>query len=313
MIFIHSIEELASVKRPLHLALGVFDGVHVGHQAVIDLAVTAASISGGIAGVLTFEPHPIRVLAPERAPRRILASVEHKQRLLESIGVDLFCVQAFTKKFAANEALEFIQALNVNAFDLRSISVGEDWQFGKGRGGNINTLKVWGEKLDFAVTAAPPVRAEGERVSSTRIRQAIRDGNIKGASAMLGRAYSVYGKVEEGRQLARTLGFPTANISVQNEQLPPDGVWQVLVSVGTQWYAGIGNLGLRPTVEEKDAARLLEVHLFDFHKDLYELAVEVRFGGFLRSERKFDSISELQNQIMSDVKAVRSMLPMGNP
>lgn len=310
MIVIDSVTALSAVEKPLHLALGVFDGVHVGHQAVIELAVKAAAKTGGVVGVLTFEPHPIRVLAPDRAPRRILASVEHKQQLLAELGVEVFCVQEFTKKFAAKEAIDFVRSLADSAVDLRSVSVGEDWQFGKNRGGNIKTLYQWGEKFGFAVSAAPPVRAEGERVSSTRIRQAIRDGSIPSASAMLGRDYSVYGIVAHGRQLARRLGFPTANLSVQNEQLPPDGVWQVLVKAGDVWHDGIGNLGLRPTVEEDDSERSLEVHLFDFDRDIYGQSIEVRFGTFLREEKKFASVEALQVQIQQDMKVVRSMKSM---
>jgi len=307
MQIFRQVEQLQLIDGPVHLALGVFDGVHVGHQEVIKTAVDTAKVSGGQAGVLTFFPNPIQVLAPERAPRRILASLNHKQRLLEKYDVDFLMVQEFTLEFAKQRAYCFIEALVTHCHDLRSISVGEDWQFGKGREGNVNSLREWGRDLGFEVFAAAPVMSGGERVSSTRIRQAIRDGCLKSIEQMIGRPYMVWGEVLHGRKLARNLGFPTANIKVFNEQLPPDGVWSVDVLVGDQWIAGIGNLGKRPTVEgDSSSQRLLEVHLFDFEGDLYGQELGVRFKSYVREERKFNGIEALQAQIERDVAQVRN-------
>ena len=308
MIVFHSIDELIEVKQPLHLALGVFDGVHVGHQAVIQTAVDAAKKSGGVAGVLTFLPHPIQVLAPDKAPKRILASLSHKAILLEEAGCSVMAVQEFSLDFAGRRAKDFIKNIIQSCCDLRSISVGEDWQFGKGREGNVASLTEWGEELGFKVFAAAPVMGGGERVSSTRIRQAIRDGSLPSIQKMLGRPYMVMGEVLKGRQLARQLGFPTANIKVFNEQLPPDGVWSVQVRVGDVWYKGVGNLGKRPTVEnDVDAQRLLEVHVFDFEQDLYGLELAVRFEHYVRPEMKFATIDKLKAQIVEDVKCVQAL------
>lgn len=301
----HDITELSQVRRPLHLALGVFDGVHIGHQEVIRPAVEAARLTGGVAGVVTFEPHPIRVLAPERAPRRLLASIDHKARLLEDLGVEVVCVQEFTKEFAENEAMHFISRLVASCTSLELVCVGEDWVFGKGRSGNIHNLRTWGKKWGFKVEAAAPVMADGERISSTRIRQAIRDGNLIGANSMLGREYTVVGTVIEGRQLARQLGFPTANVVAHNEQLPPDGVWQLEVFFDGMRFPAIGNLGRRPTVEMEGARRLLEVHVFDFEGDLYGKVIEAKFVRFVRGEKKFPSIEALKAQIAVDVMTVR--------
>lgn len=301
-----SIDELREIKHPVHLALGVFDGVHRGHQKVISSAVEAAKKSGGVAGVLTFSPHPIQVLAPDRAPKRILASVAHKGFLLEQLGCSLMVVQKFDHAFAAQAAYDFIESIAHACHQLRSISVGEDWQFGKGREGNVKTLKNWGADLKFEVFAASPVIGQGERISSTRIRQAIRDGNLEAIHEMLGRPYTVLGVVLEGRKLARTLGFPTANVKVYNEQLPPDGVWSVEVKVEGCWHKAIGNLGKRPTVEnDSNAQRLLEVHLFEFDGDLYGQELPVRFLEFIRPEQKFDSIDALKQQIELDVELVK--------
>lgn len=307
MIVAHSLEELGSISTPLHLALGVFDGLHIGHQTVIGLAVESARHSGGIPGVLTFEPHPMGVLVPERRPLRIFSSLEKKLEIIESLGVEVTYVQNFTKEFAATEAQDFIRELAERTQKLESISVGEDWHFGKGRSGNVETLREWGQSLSFEVKTAAAVKIEGERVSSTRIRKDLAQGKLKSAELMLGRHYQVQGRVLKGRQLARQMGTPTANIEVENELLPPDGVWQVLVRIDGKWRHGIANLGVRPSVETSKSQRLLEVHVFDYQGDLYDLLLEVEFGNFVRGEKVFSSISELKDQIHRDIEKVRAM------
>ena len=302
----YDIKDLGKESAELHLALGVFDGVHIGHQAVIKSAVDAAKSSGGVAGVLTFDPHPIRVLAPDRAPRRILASLEHKADLLAEQGVELLCVQDFTLDFAKCEAGDFIKNLTESSQNMKSIAVGEDWVFGKNRSGNIHTLREWGGELGFDVFAAPPVMVNGERVSSTRIRQAIRDGNLEATREMLGRDYTVVGTVVEGKKLARQLGFPTANVVAHNEQLPPDGVWALGVKIDGVSHKAIGNLGRRPTVEHEGARRLLEVHVFDFEGDLYGQVLEADFLKYVRAEKKFDGVEQLKAQIAADVAFVKT-------
>ncbi|MBT8045042.1 MAG: riboflavin biosynthesis protein RibF, partial [Verrucomicrobiae bacterium] len=224
---IHNLGGLKSLTRPLHLAMGVFDGIHIGHQAVIRSVVDSASEDGGVAGVLTFDPHPIRILAPELAPQRILASLNHKKELLDDLGVDLMVVVDFTEEFANCEASEFLNELLGTTAHLKTLAIGEDWKFGRQRKGNIDLLRNFGKEHGVGIQATGAVMIDGERVSSTRIRQAIRDGNMDAARAMLGREYTVLGTVVQGRQLGRTIGFPTANLRVHNEQLPTDGVWAV--------------------------------------------------------------------------------------
>jgi riboflavin kinase/FMN adenylyltransferase len=302
-----NIEEIAGLAGPWHLALGVFDGVHGGHREVIQRAVQGARREGGRAGVVTFDPHPIRVLAPDRAPSRLLASLEHKAQILGSVGVDELFVIPFDAAFAALSAEDFIAMLCRLSPQLRRLAVGEDWRFGAGRRGDVVVLERFGQSEGFLVEAVAPVMQAGERISSTRIRQAIRDGNLAAAAAMLGRNYTVTGMVLEGRKLGRTLGFPTANILTADEQLPPDGVWVVRAKVGDTWFRGVANLGRRPTVEQADAPRLLETHLFGFAGDLYGTTMEVEFVSFLRSERKFGSLDELREAIGADVAAARSV------
>lgn len=305
---ISGINELREIKGPLHLALGVFDGLHIGHQAVITSVTRAAESEGGAAGILTFDPHPIRVLAPEVAPRRILASLEHKRKLLELLGVDFMVVVEFTKDFAECEADHFLSSLLESAPDLKTLAMGEDWKFGKNRKGDVTRLRAFGEQNNIEVIAVAAVMAHGERVSSTRIRQAIRDGNMKAANSMLGRDYSVLGTVVEGQKLGRTLGFPTANLKVYNEQLPADGVWCLEVTLASgELMKGVGNLGVRPSVEGGDSKRMLEVHLLDFCGDLYGQDMEVRFLEFVRAEQKFESLEDLQTQIRADVEFCREM------
>lgn len=299
---IENISGLSSVKAPLHLALGVFDGLHIGHQQVIGTAVQAAKDEGGLSGVLTFEPHPIRILAPELAPSRILASLNHKRELLSKLDVDLMVVVDFNKKFANREAEDFLSSLNSACNDLRTICIGEDWKFGKNRRGDIAMLRDLGNHEGITINGSRAVMVDGERVSSTRIRQAIRDGNMTAAEVMLGRKYTVFGEVVKGRQLGRQLGFPTANLKVFNEQLPSNGVWCVsaILSDGRR-LNGVGNLGMRPTIEGAEAKRMLEIHFLDFDQDIYGMTMEVEFLKYMRTEEKFNSVDELSKQIQYDV------------
>jgi riboflavin kinase/FMN adenylyltransferase len=284
------------------LALGVFDGVHVGHQAVIGEAVAAAAAGGGLAGVLTFDPHPACVLGPQAGPCALVATLEHKARLVAGCGVGLFIPLRFDEAFARMEATEFLDQLL--AAPIRTLAVGEDWRFGRGRHGDVDLLRARATAAGIALAAVPTVLVDGERVSSTRIRQAIRDGSLAAASRMLGRPYSLCGTVEEGRKLGRTLGFPTANVAIGEVLTPPDGVWAVRVSIdGGPARPGIANLGMRPTVA--GTARLLEVHVFDFSGDLYGREIEVEFVRFQRPEMKFASLDLLREQIAEDVRQVR--------
>jgi riboflavin kinase / FMN adenylyltransferase len=294
-IRLDKLEDLVLQRGPLHLALGVFDGVHVGHQAVIDQAVQAARASGGLSFVVTFSPHPIRVIAPSKAPSSLLATLDDKAAIMKSHGVDGLLVIRFDENFATMAAEDFVRTLC--EADVASISVGEDWRFGNKRLGDVNLLKTMSNELGFQLSAVPPVIWDGERISSTRIRQAIRDGNFHEVEAMLGRHYELSGKVVEGKKLGRTLGFPTANLHFADMQLPKDGVW--LVSVNGE-LKGVANLGMRPTVGGTE--RTLEVHILVFSGDLYGQTLRIRFVHFIREERKFPSIDGLREQISADIR-----------
>ncbi len=301
----NGLDELAALEQPLHLALGVFDGLHAGHQAVVERAVKAASQNSGLPGLLTFDPHPIRVMAPGKAPASLLETLDHKARIASDLGIQLFIPLCFDAALAAMEASEFIARLT--RAPVRTIAVGEDWRFGHQRSGDVSLLRHEAEARGFRLEAVPPLMCDGERISSTRIRQAIRDGNLSAAARMLGRPYSLTGTVMPGRQLGRTLGFPTANIDTGELQLPPDGVWAVRVndSNGQEWD-GIANLGHRPTLG--GTRRLLEVHLFEFSGELYGRNLDVRFEQFLRAEIPFPSLDALQVQITEDAQSARHIL-----
>jgi riboflavin kinase/FMN adenylyltransferase len=304
MLRLNTTEALSTCTAPLHLALGVFDGVHVGHRAVIEAARQQSEAHGGNCVVVTFDPHPIRVLAPERVPRQLLASLDHKARLLEKIHVDALLALPFTREFAQISATDFIESL-VRHQHVATIAVGEDWRFGKGREGDVTFLRRIGERLGFQVIALPPVMHQGERISSTRIRQSIRDGAMTNAAEMLGRPYGIEGLVVKGQQLGRTLGFPTANIALGEEQLPPDGVWAVRGHGDGHAWQGVANLGNRPTVD--GLTRVFEVHLFDHDSDLYGKMLEVEFVKHLRPEQRFPSLDALREQIAKDVTAAREV------
>jgi len=299
------LEDLQALGVPLHLALGVFDGVHLGHQAVIARAVDAASRDGGLAGVLTFDPHPIRVIAPAKAPSALLETLEHKAQVMNHLGVQLLIPLHFDQELAAMEAAEFIAKLLTA--NVRTIAVGEDWRFGHHRSGDVTMLQNESAIHGFRLEAVPPVMHEGERISSTRIRQAIRDGNLVSAEQMLGRPFTVTGNVVEGKKLGRTIGFPTANLRTVDAQLPPSGVWVVRARLPDGSHVGgVANIGVCPTVG--GTTRSLEVHLLDFQGDLYGKNLEIQFLNYLRPEARFPSIEALRVQIQLDTNTAREIL-----
>lgn len=303
-----SIPELAKTPGPIVLAIGVFDGLHLGHRAVLERAQTEARRIGGTAVPLSFDPHPARVLRPEAAPL-LLTSPEHKLHLLRAMGFSHAMLLPFDKTVAATSADAFIEDLAHAARPLAAICVGRDWSFGKGREGNLQKLASLGAKLRFQEIGIPEIELDGEIVSSTRIRTAIALGDFAEAERLLGRRYSVQGEVRHGRALGRTLGFPTANLALSSEQLPPNGVYAVRVagSVLSRVHEGVANLGFRPTVDTTAVQPSLEVHLFDVSQDLYGHTLEVEFAAHLRAEQKFDSVEMLRAQIQQDTQRARTL------
>lgn len=304
--------DIADLKRlpgPLHLAIGVFDGVHCGHQTVIEAAKSSASEDGGSVVVVTFDPHPVEVLSPQSAPR-LLTAPRHKLVLLErEMGISQVLVVPFDGDFAEQTGEQFIASMLQAAPEggISRICVGRDWKFGKKRSGDVALLESLGEQHGFNVTGVGTVEVNSMRVSSTRIREAVGAGDFEIAKSLLGRDYTVFGTVIEGRKLGRTLGFPTANFTVHREQLPPTGVYAVrAIGAGDGWN-GVANLGYRPTVEGGEMKRLLEVHLFGLDHEIYGEDLEIEFVQFIRPERKFDGLDALKAQIATDVEAARAV------
>lgn len=304
MKVLRAIDDLATLPEPSHLAIGVFDGLHLGHQAVIGRALESSRETGGSAVVVTFDPHPVRVLRPEKAPR-LLTSTRHKVKLIEKLGVDAVLLLEFNLEFSKTPPESFIEKLVRAANRLSQICVGQEWTFGANRSGSIRLLEELAPKLGFQVTSVPPVLIGERVVSSTLIRSAVECGDLECAAKYLGRDFTILGTVTEGRQLGRRLGFPTANLRAHNELFPPNGVYIAKAFYRGSQYGGVVNIGVRPTIENETGERILELHLFDFDEQIYGEDIEVAFLEYLRPEQKFSGVEELQAQIQRDVEKAR--------
>ena len=307
MQILRSISELSGLPGPVFLAIGVFDGVHLGHRAVISTSTQHAKEVDGTPVVVTFDPHPAKVLRPDSAPH-LLTATQHKIALIRDLGVAHLLVQNFNREFAATPPEEFVEQLVTKAKPLREICVGHEWSFGKGRAGNLALLKQLGAAHGFNVVGVQAVTVNGEVVSSTAIRRAVAEGDLVKATQMLGREYTILGTVKAGEKLGRKLGFPTANLSAHSEQFPPNGVYVAEARLAGTLYRGVANLGYRPTVSSGNPERLLELHLFDLNKEIYGEEVEVRFLRYLRPEQRFESVDALAAQIARDVQVARESL-----
>jgi riboflavin kinase / FMN adenylyltransferase len=292
-------------SRPLHLAIGMFDGVHLGHHAVIEAAVHSARRSGGLAAVLTFWPHPSRLFRPED-PVRLIMTPDLKNRQLARLGVDVVISQPFTADYAGIEAEAFLPRLKAALPGLVTVYVGENWRFGRGRRGDIAMLVSEARKHGINVVSAQRINQNGEPISSTRIRTYLAEGRMEEANALLGYTYFAEGVVAPGKQLGRRLGFPTLNIEWQPDLRPRFGVYAVLVSgaKSAKPFPAVANYGLRPTVENVTAPRL-EVHVLgDCPFDAGD-ALTVEWLNFIRPESKFANVEELRAQIAADIDSAR--------
>jgi riboflavin kinase / FMN adenylyltransferase len=303
---LQSISELSRLQGPLFLAIGVFDGVHLGHQTVISTSAEHARAANGTPVVVTFDPHPEKVLRPDAAPH-LLTATPHKIALIRDLGVEHLLVIKFDKAFAATEPEDFVRQLVKHSKPLREVCVGHEWSFGKNRRGNLDLLSKLGAQFNFNVVGIPPVTVNGELVSSTTIRRAVEAGDLQKAAAMLGRDYTILGTVVHGDDLGKKIGFPTANLSAHNEQFPPNGVYVAEAKLDGVAYPGVINLGYRPTVSSSKSDRVLEIHLLDFKREIYGKDLEVRFLRYLRPEKKFENVDALVRQIKADVEQARDL------
>ena len=294
-----SIESAVFWGKPVHLAIGIFDGVHLGHQTVIETAVHSARGPGGIAAVLPFRPHPSRLFRPDN-PTRLLLDSATQAELFGRFGVDAVITHPFSREFAAIPAEEFMRWLLARQPRLAGVYVGQNWRFGAGRKGDVSLLVESGRAEGVSVFSASPVQLDGEPVTSTRIRTLLEAGEIALANTLLGYAYFASGQTVPGRQLARQIGFPTLNLPWDPELRPRFGVYKVTV----EGIPGVANYGVRPTVE-RAGAPILETHLLGSCPWVTGDALTVEWRQFIRPERKFGSVEELSAQIALDVAAAR--------
>jgi riboflavin kinase/FMN adenylyltransferase len=300
-----SFEDCRDITDPLVLAAGVFDGVHLGHQAVMASAIEEARRLGAKPGVLTFAPHPACVLAPDHCPAS-LTTPSQKRELIAEQGIEVMIELPFTRDFATLGAMDFVQTLILSLNGgLRGICAGASWSFGKSRSGNMEILKIMSQDLGFLAREVPARFFGGEIISSTRIRKAVAAGRLDEARDCLGRFYRIRGTVQPGEQLGRELGFPTANVSLQDQELPPQGVYAGSVHFQGKSHRAAINLGRRPTVSKTSNHKTLEAHILDFEGNIYGEEIDVAFENFLRPERKFGGAGDLRTQIAADVQRVR--------
>lgn len=290
---------------PRVLTLGNFDGVHVGHQEIIRRAVAQARRRGGTAVALTFHPHPLSVLAPQRAPL-LISTLRERMVRLRDCGIDVVILQHFTPRFAAVDAQTFLREMVVGRIGACCVVVGENVGFGQGRGGDAELLQKVGPQLGFDVEIVSRVRLDDTVVSSSAVRKAIAAGDLERAARLLGRPFGVCGRVIPGHRRGQQIGVPTANLRVSGLQLPPDGVYAVRVQVGDRWWDGVANLGPKPTFD--DFERGLEAHLFGYQGDLYRRHIYVTLVRRLRGERRFPSPEALAEQIRRDITEARRVL-----
>ena len=297
------------VPAPVVLAIGNFDGVHLGHAALLGQLKQAAARFGLTPTVLTFEPHPREFFSPQSAPAR-LSTLREKLELLAAAGVAQTMICPFNASFAALSAEDFVEQVLLSGLQVRHLIIGDDFRFGKGRAGDVTLLQRLGAERGFSVEAMGSIIVEGERVSSSGVRKALAQGEMEHAARLLGRPYMMDGQVAHGQKLGRQLGFATANLRIKHNPLPMSGVFAVEVAgLGEAALPGVANLGIRPTVGGTSRP-LLEVHLFDFNRDIYGAHISVRFVHKLRDEQRFPNFDALKAQISADAAAARAFFKL---
>ncbi|MDD5681209.1 MAG: bifunctional riboflavin kinase/FAD synthetase [Candidatus Omnitrophica bacterium] len=301
MKIIRGVQSL-KMRGPAAVTVGIFDGVHRGHQKILRELKKYSRAINGKSCVITFEPHPLKVLEPHRTPPTLI-SPEHKMRLLEAEGVDLAVVINFTKDFAAMTPAYFAGEVLKKSLNTKELLVGEDFVLGKDRSGSVGHLREIGRRLKFNVRAVKPLKSGTNVISSTLIRKLIMSGDIRKAGQMLGRDVSVLGTVVRGSRRGRTIGFPTANIDPHHEAIPPSGVYIVKVKLEGRLYRGLLNIGFRPTLQSvrKGKEPVIEVYIFGFDKVIYGRNIEVMFLKKIRDEKKFKDQSKLIARIEKDM------------
>lgn len=299
MRIFQNIIECTNIKNPI-LTLGMFDGVHIGHQHIIHKLNQLADEVGGESMLLTFEPHPRIVLGKGADDLQLLTTLDEKIELLEEAGLRNLILHPFTKAFSQVSSVDFVKNLLVDEIGIHSIVVGYDHHFGKNREGNFELLNQLSHEFNFNSLMIEEVKSDNEHISSTQIRKALWAGTIEFANKALGRNYSIHGKVIHGDKLGRTLGFPTANLEIEKYKLiPGNGVYIVKVFLNNEQFKGLVSIGTRPTVTNSNEKRV-EVHIMDFDRDIYDENLKIEFYHKIRDDQKFNSLDELVLQMNQD-------------
>jgi riboflavin kinase/FMN adenylyltransferase len=302
------IDELGAFKNSV-VTIGTFDGAHKGHQKILSRLNDRAKETQGESILFTFYPHPRMIVFPENHNLKLLQTIDEKIESLASFGLDNLIIYPFTKEFSRLTAFEFVRDILVEKLKVKTLVIGYDHQFGRNREGDLEFLKETAKIFDFDVEEISAEEVQEVNVSSTKIRQSLNNGNIERANEFLGRPFLCTGRVVEGKRLGRELGFPTLNIEVNNEHkiLPKDGVYAVNVQIKDEHFEGMMNIGQNPTVQKNtEQEKKLEVHIFDFDKEVYGDEVKVFFQKFIRDEKTFSNLEELKSQLIQDEKNVRT-------
>lgn len=306
------VEHIDKIEKPYNnavITIGNFDGVHIGHQALFHEVIEKADSIGGTSIVMTFEPHPVRVLKQNGHPP-LITLYEQKVELIESSGIDILICIPFTGEFAAISAKEFVEDILLTRIGVKVMVVGQDYTFGKNREGNLELLQTYAKNFEFEVIVTDWILAlnkSRDRISSTRTRELVMAGKMAEAQKLLGRYYQVRGVVTPGRNRGgRLLGFPTANIALHDELCPKTGVYAVTVEFENKQHKGVANIGYSPTFG--DQVFSVEVHILDFNENIYDRKIRVNFKQRIRDEKKFSNISELSDQIKKDIVKAREIL-----
>lgn len=307
MKVIYGIGKIKKRIKKSVLAIGVFDGLHIGHQTLVKKAVDKANTIQGKSVVLTFWPHPVHVLRPEQS-LPLIVSLRHRLKLLEKLGVALCVVVQFTKKFAKISPEKFVKDYLVKWFDVKEIFVGDDFRFGQNREGTIDLFKELGKKYHFYVHPVHPVKEGNGKIGSSQIRSLIEQGRLKKAAYLLGRPVSVLGKVVRGDGRGKSLGYPTANLSPVEEILPPRGVYAVRVEIKGKIYDGMSNIGYKPSFNTTKQVLSVEVYVFNFSRNIYGQEIEIKFISLMRREKTFLLVGQLIAQLKRDEIKARALL-----
>ena len=290
--------ENANIQKPTVLTLGVFDGLHLGHQRIMQTVVERAKVVGAVPTAITFDPHPRAVLHPDSAPP-LLQTLDQRLANFEVLGIEQAIVIPFDREFASQPAEDFLAEIVHDRLQAKEVYLGKGFAFGRGRGGNIDLLRKMSRELGFFADEVPEVQLRGQRISSSKIRHLLAEGRVNLVRRMLDRPYGVEGVIIRGNRRGHTIGFPTANLKPHNRVIPKYGVYATATLVDGTWRRSITNIGVRPTFEQ-DADPSIETYIFDLDKDLYGDVLRVRFLHRIRDERKFNGIDELKAQIQKD-------------